>query len=128
MPAPWVVFTNAILLFLLIPLSLFLFNLAHKQLRFPHSFVGYTMSIEKAKQTFVWPMERFVNGKPKLVLMHKSFDADEEIEQFEQKGYTTIWVTPKIPFMIPLLAGFIATFTIGDLLSTAINYLISLFI
>ena len=39
-------------------------------------------------------------------------------KQFEKLGIKKIWVTPKIPFMIPLLMGFIITFLIGDLLSS----------
>jgi prepilin signal peptidase PulO-like enzyme (type II secretory pathway) len=54
--------------------------------------------------------------------MPKEFDAEEEFEAFEKKGMKQIWVTPKIPFMIPLLAGFICSFVLGDLLSSLINY------
>jgi len=84
------------------------------------------MSIEKAKETFVWPMEKLVNGKRKIVKLPKSFDVDEEIQRFEDEGYTDIWVTPKVPFMIPLLIGFILTFLLGDLLSLLINGAVSL--
>jgi prepilin signal peptidase PulO-like enzyme (type II secretory pathway) len=36
--------------------------------------------------------------------------------KFEKKGIKNIWVTPKIPFMIPLLIGFILSFFVGDIL------------
>jgi prepilin signal peptidase PulO-like enzyme (type II secretory pathway) len=48
--------------------------------------------------------------------MPKEFDADEELKAFENLGITEIWVTPKIPFMIPLLVGFVFAFFPGDLL------------
>jgi len=126
MPAPWVVFTNSLIIFMFLPLSLFGYNLLHKTAKIPHSFIGYKMSIEKAKETFVWPMEKLVNGKRKIVKLPKSFDVDEEIQRFEDEGYTDIWVTPKVPFMIPLLIGFILTFLLGDLLSLLINGAVSL--
>ena len=75
------------------------------------------MSIEKAKQTFVWPLEKIKDGKRKLSFMPKDLDIDEELKIFEMKGIKEIWVTPKIPFMLPLLAGFLASFFLGDILS-----------
>ena len=116
LPGSWSIFANAIVLFLFIPISLLIFNIAKRNLRFPHCLLGYVISVEKAKQTFVWPMEKIKNGKRKLVYMPKNFDVDEELAEFEKLGITEIWVTPKIPFMIPLLAGFLAAFVLGDIL------------
>lgn len=117
LPGSWSIFVNAVILFLFIPISLLFFNIGKRNLRFPHSLLGYVVSIEKAKQTFVWPMEKIQNGKRKLVYMPKNFDVDQGLIEFEKLGFTEIWVTPKIPFMIPLLAGFLATFVLGDILS-----------
>jgi preflagellin peptidase FlaK len=50
--------------------------------------------------------------------MPKDFDVEDELNEFEKKGINEIWVTPKIPFMIPLLAGFIVAFIFGDILFT----------
>ncbi|VVB62337.1 Preflagellin peptidase [uncultured archaeon] len=116
LPGSWSIFANAIILFLFIPISLLLFNIAKRNLRFPHCLLGYMISVEKAKQTFVWPMEKIKNGKRKLVYMPKNFNVEEELAEFEKLGIKEIWVTPKIPFMIPLLAGFLATFILGDIL------------
>jgi preflagellin peptidase FlaK len=115
-PGSWTIFCNSVILFLIIPLSLLIYNLAKRNVQFPHAMLGYKMSVEKAKQTFVWPLERIKDGKRKLSYMPKEFDADEELKAFENLGITEIWVTPKIPFMIPLLVGFIVAFFPGDLL------------
>ncbi len=87
-----------------------------RTLKFPHCILGYKTTVEKAKNTFVWPMEKIKDGKRKLAYMPKHFDVDDELAEFEKLGIQEIWVTPKIPFMIPLLAGFIATFLLGDIL------------
>lgn len=116
LPGSWTIFANATILFLFIPLSLLLYNLGKRNLRFPHCLLGYVISIEKAKQSFVWPMEKIKEGKRKLMYMPKNFDIDEELAEFEKLGMTDIWVTPKIPFMIPLLVGFLVSFVLGDLL------------
>ena len=124
LPGSFCIFLNALLLFLFIPVSLFLFNIGKRNLRFPHCLLGYVVSVEKAKQTFVWPMEKIQDGKRKLVYMPKDYDAAEELAEFEKLGIKEIWVTPKIPFMIPLLAGFLATFILGDILFQIIRVLI----
>ena len=123
MPFPWTIFSNSIILFLLIPLSLFISNLIKRHIEFPYSFLGYKMDVKKAKQKFVWPLEQIVDGKRKFLYMPKDFDVTEQLNEFEQQGIKTIWVTPKIPFMIPLLAGFVVSFYIGDILF----YLMGLF-
>ena len=116
MPGSWIIFANATILFLLIPISLLLYNAGKRNLKFPHSLLGYVITVEKAKQSFVWPLEKIKDGKRKLMYMPKNFDVDEELKEFEKLGITEIWVTPKIPFMIPLLAGFLASFFLGDIL------------
>jgi len=56
--------------------------------------------------------------------MPKKFDVDEELAEFEKQGITEIWVTPKIPFMIPLLIGFLVSFVLGDLLLQIVRVLL----
>ncbi len=116
MPGSWIIFANATILFLLIPISLLIYNIGKHNLKFPHSLLGYVITVEKAKQKFVWPLEKIKNGKRKLMYMPKNFNIDEELAEFEKQGVTEIWVTPKIPFMIPLLIGFLVSFLVGDLL------------
>ena len=56
--------------------------------------------------------------------MPKEFDAVEELKVFEKEGIKEIWITPKVPFMIPLLAGFLTSFFLGDTLSHIMQFLI----
>ena len=119
MPFSWSIFQNSLIIFLLIPLSLFIFNIIKKDIQFPYAFLGYRMNIKSARKKFVWPLERIVDGKRKFAYMPKEFDA--EYDKFENKGIKEIWVTPKVPFMIPLLIGFIIAFIFGDILFYFIN-------
>jgi preflagellin peptidase FlaK len=125
MPFPWVIFSNSIILFLIIPIFLMLFNLINKNIEFPFLFFGYKISLDEAKNRFVWPLEKYVNGKRRFSYIPKGFNVEKEIREFEKLGIKKIWVTPKIPFMIPLLAGFICSFIFGDLLSNLLNILLS---
>jgi len=116
MPFSWSIFANSIIIFLFIPVILLFYNLGKRNLKFPYSFLGYKMSIKKAKEKFVWPLEKIIDGKRKFIYMPKDFDVTEEYKEFEKQGINEIWVTPKIPFMIPLLIGFIFAFIYGDIL------------
>ena len=121
MPFSWVIFSNSVVLFLFIPLSLLIYNIIKRNAKFPYCLLGYKTNLQKAKEKFVWPLERIVDGKRKFFYMPKEFDAEKEFEAFEKQGINSIWVTPKIPFMIPLLAGFICSFVFGDILFNLIN-------
>ena len=74
------------------------------------------MSIENAKEKFVWPLEKIVDGKRVLSRIPKNFNSEDEWKLFEKEGISKVWVTPKVPFMIPLLIGFIFSFIFGDIL------------
>lgn len=116
MPFSWSIFSNSLIIFLFIPISLLIFNIFKKDVQFPFIFLGYKMTIGKARKKYVWPLEKIVDGKRKFVYMPKNFDSDKEYDELEKNGITEIWITPKIPFMIPLLVGFICAFILGDLL------------
>ena len=121
MPFSWSIFANSIILFLFIPISLLVYNAAKRNVKFPYCVLGYKMKISKAREKFVWPLEKIIDGKHKFMYMPKEFDVNEELDEFEKNGIDMIWVTPKIPFMIPLLAGFIVAFIFGDILFYIMN-------
>lgn len=116
MPFSWSIFSNSIIIFLFIPLSFLIFNIAKRNIQFPYVLLGYKMDIQKAREKFVWPLEKIVDGKRKFAYMPKDFDTEDEYEEFEKNDIEEVWVTPKIPFMIPLLIGFIFAFIFGDIL------------
>lgn len=124
MPASWTVFVDSLIIFLFIPLFLLIYNITQKNIKLPHALLGYKMKIQTAKKKFVWPLEKIHEGKTKLIIRPKEFDTQEEYNEFEKQGVTEIWVTPKIPFMIPLLLGFIFTFIFGDILYSIMNLFI----
>mgnify|MGYP006274278729 CR=1 FL=1 len=124
MPFSWVIFSNSIVIFLFVPLSLFVYNLIKRDIRFPHCFLGYRMPLKKAKEKFVWPLECIVDGHKRFSYVPHSFESDDVYEDFEKIGLKHIWVTPKVPFMIPLFFGFICSFVIGDLLFTIMEIIL----
>lgn len=116
-PFPIVVLTNAVILSLIIPIIFLFYNTARKDFHFPLSFLGYKMDIDSVEKKFVWPLEKIKNEKIiKVFLPKKDENTKEEVRKLKEAGVKRIWVTSKIPFMLPLFAGFIASFLIGDIM------------
>ncbi len=74
------------------------------------------MPVNEAIHHFVWPLEKIENHQRRLVYKPSGINEDEVYSAFEKEGIKDIWVTPKVPFMIPLTAGFITAFLFGDIL------------
>ena len=87
-----------------------------RNLDVPYCFLGYKIDLYKAKERFVWPLEKIEDGKIKISYLSMNKNNDDIYKKFEEEGISNIWVTPKIPFMIPLLIGFILSFFVGDIL------------
>lgn len=69
----------------------------------PGRFTGYMMSIEDARKSHVWPMQDVVDGE---VIRCGAFDDPESAYiRLEAAGLERIWVTPMIPFIIPMTAA-----------------------
>jgi len=102
---------------LVVPLYYFVLNMARGDRRFPSMLVGIRMDIADAKKSFVWPME-YVDGEEiKISSLPKGPESIEEhYAQLEQKGLTRIWVTPKIPMLIPITVGLILAAVFGNLI------------
>lgn len=120
MPGVIVVLANSVLAFALAPLALFVFNLVRGDVRFPAMLLGYRMPLAKTRDAFVWVVDHVdVEGKRRQLLFPSAMsdqDYDANLDRLEQAGETRVWVTPKIPFMVPLLFGFVGTFFVGDIL------------
>ena len=119
-PYPFVIFMNSLLLYLLIPIGLLIYNIFKTNIDSPYfqMLFGTKMSIADARKSFVWPMQQVVGGKVLLVtfIKHK-LDSDKEWAKLEEAGITNPWISFKIPYIIPLTLSFIVSFVFGDLFS-----------
>ncbi|HDH81994.1 MAG TPA: A24 family peptidase [Thermoplasmatales archaeon] len=114
-PFPLIVFINSLLIFLVIPFALFVYNVKNGAAEFPFCLLGYKMRAGEVEKKFVWPMEKIENGKRKKTMLPQK-NVDTKIF-----GDEIIWVTPKIPFLIPLTVGYFISFVLGDILYKVIS-------
>ncbi len=118
-------FGNALILTSIVPLSIFIYNLVHlsrdELLEKPaYPFLGYKSKISELKnQRHVRLMENYVEqGK----FSRRGIGIDEEVvetlQRLVKKGKIPekVWITPSLPFMIPLTLGFITAVLYGDLI------------
>ncbi|MDD4332241.1 MAG: A24 family peptidase C-terminal domain-containing protein [Methanosarcinaceae archaeon] len=129
---------NALLLTIIVPLGMFGYNLLHyssDMLQKPYyMFIGYKTPIatlkEKEHLALLEKFEETEKGqiKRKHVRAGLNFEINQlpELETYAKKGLIEdkVWVTPGLPFMLSITAGFLVAVLFGDL----IFYLILLFI
>jgi hypothetical protein len=75
------------------------------------------LDVAGLKGVHVWLMENMEDGQRRLhTRPRRNEDLDKEVELLKAAGATRVWVTPKIPFIIPMTASLIFTATVGNLL------------
>ena len=120
-PYPFVVFMNSLLLYLFIPVALAVYNILSMKIEKPYFqiFFGTQMSLEKARKSFVWPMQQIVGEKPVMVtfVKHKE-DLEVQWKRLEENGIKEPWISFKIPYIVPLTLAFFVSAFYGDLFST----------
>lgn len=128
MPGAFAVLGNSLLAFMLIPLGFLLWNLAHGDARFPLLVLGVKRRAGDVRRGHVWPMEVVDETGARRSRLFASRMSDSEIDEafarVQALGDERVWVSPKIPFMLPLLAGFLLAFLVGDVLMGALQRLL----
>lgn len=119
LPPAVVTLANAVILFVAVPVVFFVMNLARGDVHLPTMLLGYKMRLDDAERRFVWVVDTIDDDGRlrRLVLPSKRTVEQHEtnLARLRAAGHDRVWVTPKVPFMIPLWAGFVAAYTVGDI-------------
>ncbi len=114
---------NGSLLMLAVPVAFLLANLARGDLRLPAALLGRRVPLALARKRHVWPMQRadptVPGGLRWRYWQRLGAGLDEEFDALERLGLHQVWVTPKVPFMLLLLAGWVLAWRWGNLLLAA---------
>ncbi len=109
--------TNGLLMALLIPVVLGLYNAVRGHFAFPAMVLGFRVSMATARKWKVWPLQRVEDGQVKWQLKRLlPAPGDSPWDALEHAGMERPWATPMVPFMVPLAAGALVAFAWGNLM------------
>lgn len=110
---------NGSLLMLGVPLASLLLNLLRGDLALPAMLLGWRQPLARARAAHVWPLQRVRgDGTVGWVFWRRaSLDSlDAEYDALEAAGVRKVWVTAKVPFLVPLALGLAVAWFRGNLL------------
>lgn len=114
-PFSFVILITAAVVVVLLPLGFLAKNLASRDFQFPLAFLGYRMESAEIARSHVWLMERIQDGRHVTsTRTRRDEDLGKEVKALSEAGYKRIWVTPKIPFIVPMTASIILSAVIGN--------------
>ncbi|AGB48560.1 prepilin signal peptidase PulO-like peptidase [Methanomethylovorans hollandica DSM 15978] len=134
------VFGNSVLMTIIVPLGLLIYNLVtvppKELIKKPlYALIGYRQHIDNLEEghfRLIEKHEETPNGVvQRFTRTGTSVDRDMilKLQALHRKGSIGehVWITPGLPFMIPITAGFLAAILFGDLIfHMSFNYLVPL--
>lgn len=126
---------NAVLLTIVVPLSLAAYNIFRMGLNIDNPlyiFIGYKCRISNLANKHIKLIQSYEEEKGKIIFRFKrggieiNEDVISELKALSDKGLIKddVWVTPGLPFMIPITLGFFVTVFYGDMITELTKYLI----
>lgn len=126
---------NAVLLTVVVPLGLAVYNTSRMGLHIDNPlyiFIGYKSRISDLADKHIKLIQSFEeeNGLVKFRFRRGGVEIDEtvisKLKVLSEKGIINdeVWVTPGLPFMIPITLGFFVTVVYGDMITELTKYLI----
>jgi len=113
-PFCFLVLLNAALLFAVAPIAFLIYNAFRGHAKLPMALVGYKVRLDRVP-SYVWFMDQVVDGKlARVYFPAKRQDRRAILRDLRAAGLTEAWVTPQLPFMVPLLIGFVLSFVVGN--------------
>jgi preflagellin peptidase FlaK len=129
------IFGNAVLLTIIVPVGLAIYNLAKMGLRIDkpaYIFIGYKAKIKELAGRHIKLIEDFeeIDGTVKQHFKRGGVEINgkiiSELQALSEKGLIKdeVWVTPGLPFMISITLGFFVAVFYGDLIFELTKYMI----
>lgn len=126
---------NAVLLTVVVPLGLAVYNTSRMGLHIDNPlyiFIGYKSMISDLADKHIKLIQSFEeeNGLVKFRFRRGGVEIDEtvisKLKVLSEKGIINdeVWVTPGLPFMIPITLGFFVAVVYGDMITELTKYLI----
>jgi len=120
-PFAFTLLMDAAVFAIAIPLALAVRNVRAGTFEFPRGFTSYRLPVEELPHRFVWLRDPALSRD---VEEEESIETSEEDRRMRERqaatlrerGVSTVWVTPQLPFVVLLAAGVVAGLVAGNLL------------
>ena len=90
---------NAIIITILLTLCIFIYNMIKRDIKFPECMLGYNLELPKIDLDKYWILRRPLFKRP------DKLEEIELLEEWRSRGIRKVWVTPKVPFILPITIG-----------------------
>ncbi|MFQ6012118.1 MAG: A24 family peptidase C-terminal domain-containing protein [Thermoplasmata archaeon] len=101
------------LLLLGLPVVFLVRNLARGDRRWPQLLVGYKAPVDDLPR-FAWTLQEVKDGEMTHHVFPRTTTREADLEALRAAGLRRVWVTPQIPFLLPLTVGFLLAFLLGN--------------
>ncbi len=101
------------LLLIGLPVAFLVRNLARGDRRWPQLLLGYKAPVDQLPR-FAWTLQEVKDGRMRYRVVPRTTAKEADLEALRAAGVSRVWVTPQIPFLIPLTVGFLLAFLIGN--------------
>ncbi|MCJ2520141.1 MAG: hypothetical protein LN412_04240 [Candidatus Thermoplasmatota archaeon] len=106
---------NSALLILVLPAYFLMRNLLRGDFRWPQVLLGYKASLDLLPQ-YAWVLQEARGGGVRYYVFPRKGTGSADLEGLRRLGITRVWITPQIPFLLPMTIGYVLTFVVGNLL------------
>lgn len=114
-PFVMLVLMMASLSVMLLPIYNGVVNLKRGTFVFPMAFFGRRCAVADAEKAQVWPMERLIDGRLERTMFPKrGRNLKMEYDALRAAGISEVWVTYKIPFIVPITFGLVLAGFLGN--------------
>lgn len=123
-PFALAVLINAAIITALLPLAFIILSAARGPLRFPEALFGYPVPPDDVDETRMWLLYEAEEGSEELTRRlwpRRSKTADEAraraLAIVRDRHEAIVYVSPKIPFMVPMLIGLVLAIFLGNVVT-----------
>lgn len=120
-PFPFTMLVDGAVASLVGPVVILALNLSRGEHRLPRAFYLYQVDTKDLPKKFVWLKEPEPEPRPKEETTQEDIELREaQAKELLAKGVDRVWVTPQLPFLIPLAIGAVLGLLGGNILLWAL--------